>query len=177
MKANKNTIKLLGIAIVFTLVTTGLYTALYVAIKNKTAATTPLLEKVDELAGRESRITASLATLRKQSENIDKISAVFFHENEIIDFTKKIEALGDQSGTKLTLESLEQGVTGTGGPSLSFRIQATGKFADIERLLIILENFPGKLDWRTVSLNHSGDTAGESLWSMSLSLKALNMIN
>ena len=177
MKANKNTIKLLGIALVFMLVATGLYVTLFFAIKSKSAATVPLLEKVDELAGRESRITASLAALRKESENIDKIAAVFFKENGIIDFTKKIEALGEQSGTKLTLESLEQSGAGSDSPSLSFRIQATGKFANIERLLILLENFPGKLNWKTVSLSHSGDTAATSLWNMSLSLQALNMIN
>lgn len=152
MKANKKTLTLLGTSIVFALVGGGSYAFLFFAIKNKTEAASIISEKIEELSGRESRIASSVSVLRKEDANINKISEYFFKENEVVAFTKKIEALGAQSGTKLTLQSLEQGYTEKTVPFLNFRIVATGKFADIQRLLILIENFPGKFEWKTVRL-------------------------
>ena len=152
MKTPNKTIALLLIALVFTLVASGAYAFLFITMKNKTTATAELLEKTDELSGKESRIASALATLRDENTNIDRLSSYFIKENEIGLFAKKLEDLGHQSGTTLTLEALDPGVTEKTVAFLSFRIKATGKFSDIERLLILLENFPGKLEWKTVRL-------------------------
>lgn len=153
MKANKKTLTLLGTAIVFALAGGGAYAFLYFATKSKTEATSVISEKIEELSGREARIASSVAVLRKEEANIRKITEYFFKENEVVSFTKKIEALGPHSGTKLTIQSLEQGYTEKTVPFLNFRIVATGKFADIQRLLVLLENFPGKFEWKTMRLS------------------------
>lgn len=152
MKANKKTLILLGIAVAFTLGTSGAYAFLFYVMKNKTEATATFSEKIDELSGKEARIASSVAILRKENTNIEKISEYFFKESEVVAFTKKIEALGAQSGTTLSIESLDQGYTEKTVPFLNFRIKATGKFSNIQRLLILLENFPGKFEWKTVRL-------------------------
>lgn len=162
MKANKKTLILLGTAIVFALAGIGAYAFLFFAIKNKTEAASVISEKIDELSGRESRIASSVLVLRKEDANIKKITEYFFKENEVVAFTKKIEALGPQSGTKLTLQSLEQGYTEKTVPFLNFRIVANGKFADIQRLLILIENFPGKFEWKTVRLTLDSSQATEA---------------
>ena len=162
MKANKKTLTLLGIAIILALFGAGAYAFLFFATKNKTEATSAISEKIDELSGRESRIASSVAVLRHESANIEKISEYFFKENEVVAFTKKIESLGSQSGTKLVIESLDQGFTEKSVPFLNFRIKATGKFADVQRLLILIENFPGKFDWKTVRLVREPDVTVEA---------------
>lgn len=186
MKANKKTLALLGTATILALVGGGVYAFLFFAIKNKTEATSVISEKIDELSGRESRIASSVLVLRKEDANIKKIKEYFFKENEVVAFTKKIEALGTQSGTKLTLQSLEQGYTEKTVPFLNFRIVATGKFADIQRLLVLLENFPGKLEWKTVRLSLDSPqttemptivVAGAPQWRVDAFLVALNFTN
>lgn len=152
MKANKKILILLGTAVAFMLAVGATYAFLFFITKDKTEATALLSEKIDELSGREARIASSLLALRNQSANVDKISAYFFKESEVVSFAKKIEALGAESRTTLTIESLDQGYTEKTVPFLNFRIKATGKFSDVQSLLMLLENFPGKLEWKTIQL-------------------------
>lgn len=162
MKANKKILTLLGTAIAFALAGGGAYTFLFLAIKNKTEAASVVSEKIDELSGRESRIASSVSILRKEDANIKKITEYFFKENEVVVFIKKIEALGPQSGTKLTLHSFDQGYTEKTVPFLNFRIIATGEFADIQRLLVLIENFPGMFEWKTVRLSLDSPQVAET---------------
>src|SRR3989344_5974623 len=161
MKANKKTLALLGTAIALTLAGAGSYAFLFFATKSRTEATSVISEKIEELLGRESRIASSVSVFRKEDTNIKKITEYFFRENEVVAFTKKIELLGPQSGTKLTIESLEQGYTGKTVPFLNFRIVAIGKFADIQRLLILIENFPGKFEWKTARISRDSVSSTE----------------
>ncbi len=148
---NKTTI-LLGAALFFTVVAGSAYAFFFVAMKGKTQANAELSSKIGDISGKESRVASALATLKSETPNIEKLSAYFIKENEIVSFTKKIEALGPQSGTTLTIVSLDPGVTEKTVPFLSFRIKATGEFAAVMRLLVLLENFPGKFEWKTVRL-------------------------
>lgn len=177
MNVNKKTLKILGITLAITLGVAGAYYYLFSIIKDKTAATSILTEKINELSGRESRIASSVSTLRAQADNIDKLSTYFFNINDIVTFTKQIENLGEQSGTKLTISSLEQGTSDKSNPLVNFRIQAEGKFVNIERLLILLENFPGKFQWKSINLRQSGGTGATSVWSVDISLTALNFVS
>lgn len=157
-KSFSKTIILLGTALLFTIVAGGAYAFLFVATKNKTQATAELSLKIGEISGKESRVASAVLTLKDEAPNIEKLSAYFIKESEIVAFTNKIEELGPQSGTELSIVSLEPGVTEKTVPFLSLRIKATGKFADVARLLTLLENFPGKFEWKTVRLV-SGDPA------------------
>lgn len=171
MKADKKTLILLGTATALTLAASGAYAFLFFSMKSKTEATSTLSEKIQELSGKESRLTSSVLALRRESASIEKLSAYFFKESEIVNFPKKIEALGAQSGTMLTIESLDEGFTEKTAPFLNFRLRATGKFSDIMRLLVLLENFPGKFEWKTVSLLHDAPPAGQTGPSTSRSVE------
>lgn len=188
MKANKKTLILLGAGVALTLAAGGSYTFLFFDMKDKTEATSVSSEKIAELSGKESRLASSVSVLRRENANIENVSAYFFNESDIVTFTKKIEALGPQSGTTITIESLDKGVTEKTVPFLNFRIKATGKFADVIRLLVLLENFPGKFDWKTVRLVRDTDTAStasstqkntvkDPVWSVDAFLVALNFVN
>jgi len=192
MKSNKKTLLLLATATAFTLAVGSTYAFLFLVTKKITAETALLAEKIDELSGRESRTASSVSILRREDKNIQKISSYFFNESEVVSFAKKLEALGAQSGTKLTIEALDQGYTEKTVPFLNFRIKATGKFVDIERLLELLENFPGKLEWKTVRIvreeiptyatqgNSTAKkivTTNEPEWKAEVFLVALNFTN
>lgn len=158
MKSKQKTLMLLGVALASVLVSALGYWGLFFAIKNKTVATTPLLEKIDELSGREARIAVSTNVLRAQSKNIEKLSAYFFKESEVVEFTKKVEMLGPESGAIVSLESLEGGVTEKTVPYLNFRLTATGEFKSIYRLLLLLESFPGKIELKNVRVFYQDTT-------------------
>jgi len=192
MKANKKTLILLGIATTFMLAVVGLYSFLFYVMKNKAADTAIVTEKIEELSGRESRIASSVSILRREDANIEKVSAYFFKENEVVAFAKKIEALGAQSGTTLTIEALDQGFTEKTVPFLNFRIRATGNYENVSRLLLLLENFPGKLEWKTIRLVRDSEPTvvakpGEKVvaktvsaapeWRVEVFLIALNFVN
>lgn len=191
MKANKKTLILLGIATTFMLAVVGLYSFLFYVMKNKAANTATINEKIEELSGRESRIASSVSILRREEDNMAKVSAYFFKENEVVAFAKKIEALGAQSGTALTIEALDQGFTEKTVPFLNFRVKATGKYENVNRLLMLLENFPGKLEWKTIRLVRDSEPvievkAGDKTpkpvstspqWRVEVFLIALNFVN
>lgn len=152
MKSFNKTTTLLLVSLIATLVSGGIYSFFFILTKNKTQETAEILEKTESLSGKNTQIASIIASLKNERENIDKLSSYFIKENEIALFIKKIENLGPQSGAEVILESLEPGVTEKSVPFLSFRIKANGKFEDIERLLILLENMPLKLEWKTARL-------------------------
>lgn len=188
MKESKKTFALLGVSIIFMIAGVGSYLFLFFTTKSKAEASAIISEKIVDLSGRESRIGSALSVLRNESENIDKLSGYFFNENGIVEFTKKIEELGVHSDTTITLESLDQGLTDKTVPFLNFRIKATGKFSDVNRLITLLENFPGKLDWRSIRVSLDTSEHKQSnpklknaqpsppQWRLEASLVALNFI-
>lgn len=182
MKQFSKTTTLLGIALVFTIMAAGAYTFFFIAMKNKTEATTALLASLGELSGKESRALSARLVLKNESARVEKLSSYFIKENEIVAFAKKIEELGPQSGTILTIQSLEPGFTEKTVSFLNFRVKATGKFEEVVRLLVLLENFPGKFEWKTVRLvradgaPQTAATSGAPDWSAEVFLTALNFV-
>ena len=182
MKSFSKTTTLLLFAIALTVASSGAYTFFFVAMKNKTAATAELSAKNEALAGKESRVASSLGAIKGEILNIEKLSTYFIKESEIVAFTKKIELLGPQSGTTLSLEALDPG-TGVGGaPVLNFRIVATGTFQNTMRLVALLENFPAKFEWKSVDLSlveGAVDPKSPKVaqWKVAVSLSALNFLN
>ncbi len=188
MRSLGKTVVLLLSAAMFTAASMGIYAFFFVAMKNKTEATAELLTKVAELSGKETRVTSASAVLKSESVNISKLSSYFIRESEVVVFAKKLEDLGVQSGTSLSIESLDPGLTEKTIPFLSFRIKATGSFSDVMRLIVLLENFPGKLEWKTVRLARDisldqqtgtatqGATTQTPKWSVEVFLTALNFV-
>lgn len=160
IKSLNKTKVLLGIAIACTVVATVVYVFFFLSMKNKTQATTEISTQLDDLSGKQQRYTTVALALQSESPRIEKLSSFFIKESDIVSFTKKIEALGPKAGVALSLESLDPGTTEAGVPYLNFRIIAQGRFENTERLLLLLQNFPAKFEWKTVNL--SRDNRGSS---------------
>lgn len=182
---NKTTI-LLTVAIIGALVAGSIYAFFFVSMKNKTTAVVDLSAQLTQLSGEQTRYRSTTSQLQSDSQKIEKLSSYFIKESEIVAFTKKIEALGANAGVALSIESLDPGVTTTGAPFLGFRILAEGRFENIERLLGLLQNFPGKFEWKTVRFVREGEivspdgktiaTTGAPKWRAEVSLAALNFV-
>lgn len=184
MKSLNKTIILLGTALLLTIVAVVAYSSFFISMKNKTDATTVLFLKIAELSGKESSRSSAASVLKNESANIDKLNSYFFNESEIVAFTQKVEELGPQSGTIIKIESLEPGITEKSVAFLSFRVKATGTFADVVRLLVLLENFPGKFELKTVRLVRDAGSVTEGtktkaltpVWNVEVLLSALNFV-
>lgn len=144
-KQNKTAALLIG-AIVITLSLAGAYPFVFLSMKGKIARAGDISAQAEDFESKRGTLSRTLIFLKESAGDIEKIKAVFIKESEIVSFTRALEALGAQSGTELSLESLEP-LTGAGKePVLNFRIKATGTFAQVMRLEELLENFPAKIE-------------------------------
>ncbi len=189
MKSLNRTTVFLGISLILTITIGGVYAFFFVAVKNKNESIAEFLSKNEELTGRESRLNLAKNTLKAEQSNIDKLSSYFIKESEIVSFAKRIEALGAESGTTLSLELLEPGVVEGGSPFLNFRVKAKGGFKEVMKLTALLENYPIKFEWKSVRLvrDDSGavSTVAQSAktsqivspqWIITISLSAFNFL-
>ena len=190
MKSSQKTLVLLIITFILAIFVGSVYTFLFVAMKRKTEETADFLMRKDELSGKESRSASALASMKGESENISKLSTYFIKESEIVLFTKKIESLGPASGTTLSLETLEPGMLEGSIPILNLRIKADGKFKNIMQLVALLENYPAKLEWKSINFVRDDKDSvpvttkstnkvalpGEPLWTIEMSLNVFNFI-
>lgn len=176
-------------ALGFTAVVAGGYTFFFSAMKEKTDSSAELTAKFEELSGKEEKLSASVSMLSLESTQIEKLKSYFIKQSEIVPFTKKIEALGGQSGAVISLESLEPGVSDTNTPTLSFHVKATGKFKEVMQAMTLLENFPAKFEWKTVRLVHEEGSPAQlnkkglpqaslvsSRWVLDMTVVALNFV-
>ena len=148
---NKTTI-FLSISLLFAVMVGGLYASFFVVMKDKNRSIAEFLSRSEELIGRESRLRFAKSTLKIEQSNVDRLSSYLIRESEVVSFAKKIEALGAESGTALSLDLLESGVIEGGYPLLNFRVKAKGGFKEVMKLTSLLENYPIKFEWRSVHL-------------------------
>ena len=148
---NKTTIIFI-ISLALIVVTGGSYAFFFMVVKDKNKSIAEFLAKNEELMGRESRLKLAESSIKKEQSNINKLSSYFIKESEVVAFAKKIEILGNESGAILSLELLEPGVVEGGIPILNFKIKARGGFQEVMKLMILLENYPTRFEWKSVNL-------------------------
>lgn len=172
MKSFNKTTIILILAVVCTVVAGGVYVFFFATMRNETVAATDLSTTLSEITGQQYRYNSVLSSLQAESIRIDKLSAYFIKESDIVAFTKRIDMLGSLAGVTLSIESLDSGISKDKTAYLNFKITAEGKFENTERFLVYLQNFPGKFLWNTVRVFHE---AGPT-WKVEASLTALNFI-
>ncbi|MDD5152587.1 MAG: hypothetical protein PHS95_01115 [Candidatus Pacebacteria bacterium] len=188
MKKNK-TKTLFFVALAVMVISGGVYAFFFVAMKDKIGSITDLSIKAEELSGSEFQKVSSAYAVSIESANIEKLSTYDIKESDIVEFTKKIESLGPDSSTELSIESLDQQTGQNGEPVLVFRLKASGKFQDVMRLILLLENYPAQFEWAGVELARedkmftevdskgvSKVVAGPTKWKVRISLVVLNFI-
>lgn len=152
MKSFNKTTVFFSISLILIMVAGGAYTFFFVVVKDKNKSIAEFSSKNEDLMGRESRLNSAKNSIKIEQLNIDKLSTYFIKESEVVLFAKKIEALGVESGTTLSLELLEPGVLEGGAPFLNFRVKAKGGFKEVMKLIALLENYPIKFEWKSARL-------------------------
>ena len=186
MKSLNKTVILVITAFFSTIAIGGVYIYFFVSMQNKTQDAIGLSAKIEEISGSESRYRAAASALQTESAQIAKLSSYYISADGVVAFAQKLESLGPQAGVTLSLKSLDPGTTSSGAPVLSLELTAEGTFVNEERLLTLLQNFPGNFVWKTVKLARvdnialatSGTTARSAApqWNLDVSLDALNFV-
>lgn len=189
-----NTLGKTGILLIFAIAVTagafGSFAFFFTAMKEKAKNATEITEQRQNIEARQAKLSVTLAVIKEQNENIEKLEEYFIKKPGIVDFTKKIEELGTVSGTKIGIKALTPTLAKDNSPILIFGVEATGKFVGIMQVLELLENFPAKIEWSSVKIRQKegGEVASPKIagalpslplpvWELSMTATALNFTN
>jgi hypothetical protein len=111
-------------------------------------------------AANKSREQNFVELYQSTSEKWLRLSNFFIPADKVVTFIESLEALGPQSGSKLTLsaidaDNLESAVPGTQG-KVHARLSSTGSWSSVMRLLSLAEVLPYKITIGNVSLQSAG---------------------
>ena len=101
------------------------------------------------------------------------IASGFVSESELIDFIEDLEGSGRDVGAEVKVESATFSSSGQGSVP-SFRLQASGSFDSIFKLMLVLENLPYEIDFEDLSLTKSSTEGKVSLWNGVFIIKLLS---
>ncbi len=177
-----NILLLLGAVVIFAVVIGG-YGFLFYSMKGEIEGANEVLSRADNFDNAQGTLSRTLTFLKESELGRQRVDARFIKEHDVAFFARQIEALGAQSGTTLSIESLEPGIDFRKKPVLNFRIKAEGTFASVMRAEELLENFPARFDVSTLRLvrvdNNQGASAPvnrASQWELNATISALNFI-
>lgn len=153
------------------------------------------LQYQNEMKKHEEDLVELYNNSEKDRQNINSI---IISEDKIVDFIEAVENIGKQSGTDITISSINKENKDSKdtklknfniGNTITAKIDAKGSFASIMKSLVLLENIPYQVYLNNVVITTdvsdnvgNGDIvvstkkkiATNSKWSMSLQIKALS---
>lgn len=92
-----------------------------------------------------------------------KIDAVFLSKDTLINLIEELEGAGRSAGVTLKIASSET----VGNPV--FSLSAEGDYAKVVRFLVLIENFPYRVDIQSFSMQEQGDAEkGTLTWRVDL---------
>lgn len=188
-ETKNNILLLLGAVLIFAGIAGG-YGFLFYSMKGKIEGANEVLSRAEDFENAQGTLSRTLAFLKESELGRTRVEARFIKEHDVALFARQIEALGAQSGTILSIESLEPGVDFRKKPVLNFRIKAEGTFASVMRVEELLENFPARFDVSALRLVRTDNSqravvAGASksvpasrapVWELNATISALNFI-
>ena len=177
MKNKYTHIPLLIFAIAILLVVVSLYGYMYMATGNSIDSAG---KAIDFLANEQSNASKAKTLANLASSTLadrNKLKDFFVSSDNIVSFITTIESLGSQSGSTLSItsidaDSLTNATPGTTGNARA-HISAHGSWGSVVKLLNFVEDMP-----YIVSVNHvrfdkgSADKKTASVWNLSFDLQA-----
>lgn len=162
MKKLNTTAIFLIAAMAVTFAVLGVYLFFFSAMKEKAESATELSARAEDIQTRREKLSLTLTSLKEQEANIEKLDGYFIKERDIVAFTKSLESLGKNTGSLVSIESLTPQRAKDNTWVLGIRIEASGTFGGLMRLLELFENFPAKIEWGTVRISREGTGAVSS---------------
>lgn len=109
-------------------------------------------------AERQRKASAIQNTLRESKEAIENLRNIFLGSDNIIPFVETVESLGKTLPVGLSLNSVTLSPT---KDALTARLSARGSFAELYRILAVIEALPYKIEIGDTQLSYGGgDSAG-----------------
>jgi hypothetical protein len=133
-------------------------------------------QDVEIALSRQDQIQELKKTLARTEIERQSIDSHFVENDNPTIFLESLEYLGKQSGTMFTLSSVLE-VKEKDKPSrLEAGFKASGSFAQIYKLILLIENMPYEVEFKNVSLN-AGISQTESLWEINGIINLISFIN
>ncbi|MFC1732246.1 hypothetical protein ACFL6I_18215 [candidate division KSB1 bacterium] len=123
----------------------GIYSTLFIVIKNKNNQISALQNQVDIEVLKDQRLHSTKQLMADLGEGIEQIDAYFVSEDGVVDFLESLEALGEVSGVSVGVNSVSVDESTDGGlPYELLRIDfvARGLWKNVVQLISLLETFP-----------------------------------
>ena len=136
----KTTLILAGV-IILNILLFGVYGYAFYTMKIKNEEASLVSEELNEYLSKEGTINLLKISVKDTAEERGKIGAYFVSRDDIPDFARQIESLGNMSGTDLTITGLR-----TDDGVLFFDISSDGTFRNVMQLVSLVESLPFKID-------------------------------
>ncbi len=181
---------LLSFAIVVVVFVMGVYAYMYYRIQVSTSKTVTALGALHDGPSSANKEQLSLLEYKASLDKWSKLQDFFISPDEEVVFIETIESLGPESGSSVTITSIdsdkfENAVPGTKG-KLKAKVSATGSWSSVMRMLSLAEVTPYevsinniRLDQYSTSMNDVDSKtkkASKDEWKLSFDIEVLMVV-
>ena len=174
MKLSKIQIRTI-IATLGVLVLFGMYSTLFIVIKNKNNQISTLKNKVDFEIRKDQRLNSIKQLMLGLSIELKQIDTYFISKDGVVYFLGKLESLGSTSNTHISINSVSiSGDKNIGLPYelLKIEFSARGSWNSIVKLISLIETFPFGITIERMQLERLPNS---SLWHMNIGFTVLKL--
>lgn len=181
METSKNHMKLTNTqtrtiaALIGVLVLFGIYSTLFIVIKNKNNHISVLQNQVDIEVRKDQRLHSIKQLVADLDKDIKQIDTYFISEDGVVDFLENLEALGSVADVSVGVNSVSiDESTDTGLPYELLKIDfvARGSWENVMQLISLLETFPLGIVIERMQLEHLSD---QSSWQANIRFTVLKL--
>jgi hypothetical protein len=180
MKHNHNHIPFFILSISVAVTIAALYVYMFYATSNSVyqANLARDIVRAEETDQSQAKSLSELATSTTASRS--RLTSFFIPADNVVVFITTLESLGPQSGSKVSLtsvdaDSLVGAPVGTVGVARA-HIIAQGSWSSVMRALALAERLPYAVSIDHVSLAGSSDQASHSSWSLSFDIQGATIV-
>jgi hypothetical protein len=173
-------------AILVALFVASVYGYLYYAINSSLEKTVKAQSLVDSATLTKEREATFMQTYEKTASKWSRLQGFFVKSGEVVGFIEAVESLKEQSGSDVSLSSIEADNLDNAPPgkegSIRMRVSARGSWQSVMRVLSLAEALPYKVTINNVQAGVSTEKEEEvkesknisvgKIWDLSFSLQA-----
>ncbi len=161
MMPEKKTKALATFTLILALFSLSVYFSMFFFMKNRISETMQKQNEIKTAIEKKESLSLTQKSIEDNQVNEDKISGYIVKSNSVADFIKIMESIVASSGLKSQVGSISyessNNLSAFNAELLDVKITALGPWSNIHFFLQLLENYPLKIDIRSVSLKKFTD--------------------
>lgn len=157
------------------LISFGVYSALFIIIKNKNNHISALQNKVDIEVIKDQRLNSIKQLIKDSDKEFKQIDTYFVSEGGVVNFLEKLESLGPISGVSVSVNSVGVNENANGNlpyELLNIEFESRGAWSSIVKLISLLETFQFGITIERVQLELLPNS---NYWQMNTSFNVLKL--